>query len=76
MASEQGVTFEKAVDRLEEIVRLLDAGELSLDDSLRLFEEGIKLSRECSGKLSDAQGKLETLVKQSDGSHTAEELRL
>jgi exodeoxyribonuclease VII small subunit len=76
MESGQEVTFEKAVDRLEEIVRLLDAGELSLDDSLRLFEEGIKLARECSGKLSDAQGKLETLVKQSGGSHNTEALRL
>ena len=76
MGSEQGVTFEQAVDRLEEIVRLLDAGELSLDESLRLFEEGIKLARECSKKLSDVQGKLETLVKQSDGAHNTEELRL
>ena len=76
MGSEQGVTFEQAVDRLEEIVRLLDAGELSLDESLRLFEEGIKLARECSKKLSDVQGKLETLVKQSDGSHNTEDLRL
>ena len=69
---EQGVTFEKAVARLEEIVRLLDAGELPLDESLKLFEEGIGLAQMCSKQLGDAQGKLEALVKQSDGSFGAE----
>lgn len=76
MENEQGVTFEGAVTRLEEIVRLLDAGELPLDESLKLFEEGIGLARECSKQLTDAQGKLESLVKQSDGSFGTEAFSL
>ena len=49
-------TFEQSIARLEEIVEQLDGGELALDQSLRLFEEGIKLTRDCSRLLSEAQG--------------------
>ncbi len=76
MGMEQQVTFEGAVTRLEEIVKLLDAGELSLDESLKLFEEGIALARQCSKQLGDAQGKLEALVKQTDGSFSTEDFSL
>lgn len=54
--------FEKKLSRLEEIVVKMEKGDVSLDDSLRLFEEGIKLSRECNQKLSEAELKIKKLV--------------
>jgi exodeoxyribonuclease VII small subunit len=54
--------YEEAVIRLEEIVAKLEAGDLSLDESLTLFEEGIGLAKYCSGKLDAAEGKLEILL--------------
>lgn len=61
------VKFEDALKRLEEIVGKLEDGELALDESLRIFEEGIKLSRFCSGKLEEAERKIEILMKNKDG---------
>lgn len=61
------ISFEQAFNRLEEIVRLLEKGDLALDDSLRLFEEGIELARVCSAKLDEAQGRVEVLVKLKEG---------
>ena len=55
--------FESALKRLEEIVQKLEEGNLSLDDSLKLFEEGIQLSRFCTKKLSEAEKKVEKLTK-------------
>lgn len=54
--------FEKKLGRLEEIVAKMESGELSLEDSLKLFEEGVKLSRECNGQLSDAEQKVQILL--------------
>jgi exodeoxyribonuclease VII small subunit len=59
--------FEKALSRLEMIVSDLEAGELSLDDSLRIFEEGVKLSKTCLKMLDDAERKVEILVQDKDG---------
>ena len=56
------MSFEKKLTRLEEIVQKMEAGELSLDDSLKLFEEGVKLSRECNKELSTAEQKVKKLV--------------
>lgn len=70
------MTFEQAIARLEEIVELLDGGELPLNESLKLFEEGVGLARECTKQLTEAQGKLETLVKKQDGSVCADDLQL
>lgn len=56
------MNFEKKLTRLEEIVQKMEAGELSLDDSLKLFEEGVKLSRECNKELSEAEQKVQKLV--------------
>ena len=55
--------FESALKSLEEIVQKLEEGNLSLDDSLKLFEEGIQLSRFCTKKLSEAEKKVEKLTK-------------
>ena len=61
------IKFEKALSRLETIVTDLEAGELSLDDSLRIFEEGVKLSKTCLKMLDDAERKVEILVQDKDG---------
>jgi len=59
--------FEKALSRLETIVAELERGELSLDESLRIFEEGVKLSKTCLKMLDDAERKVEILVQDKDG---------
>jgi exodeoxyribonuclease VII small subunit len=59
--------FETALKKLEEIVKKLENGELSLDSALQLFEEGIKLSRFCHTKLEEAERRVEILVKNSSG---------
>ena len=59
--------FEAALKRLEEIVKKLEGGELSLDSALELFEEGIKLSRFCHTKLEQAERSVEILLKGSSG---------
>lgn len=59
--------FESALKSLEDIVIQLEAGELTLDRSLELFEEGIRISRFCSSKLDDAERKVEVLIKSADG---------
>ncbi len=61
------IKFEKALSRLETIVTDLEAGELSLDDSLKIFEEGVKLSKTCLKMLDDAERKVEILVQDKDG---------
>jgi len=61
------IKFEKALSRLEIIVTELEGGELSLDDSLRIFEEGVKLSKTCLKMLDDAERKVEILVQDKDG---------
>ena len=60
-------SFEKALERLEKIVGELEAGELSLDEALKRYEEGIKLIQLCSKKLESAQKKVEILTKTSSG---------
>ncbi len=54
--------FEKKLKRLEEIVGKMEDGELSLDDSMKLFEEGVKLSRDCQAQLSQAEQKVKVLL--------------
>ncbi len=58
--------FEKKLNRLEEIVQKMEKGELSLDDSLKLFEEGVKLSRDCHGQLTTAEAQVKKLVSVDD----------
>ena len=59
--------FENALKELEQIVEQLEDSELPLDDALKLFERGIKLSQFCSAKLDDAEQKVELLVKGANG---------
>lgn len=58
------LTYEAAISRLEEIVNLLEKNEISLDESIRLFEEGIELTAYCSNTLKNAQQKITTLSKE------------
>jgi exodeoxyribonuclease VII small subunit len=55
------------MERLEEIVQKLEQGDLPLEQSLKLFEEGVKLSRICNKKLEEAERKVEVLFKDKDG---------
>jgi exodeoxyribonuclease VII small subunit len=58
--------FEEALGRLEDIVKRMEAGEMSLEESLKAFEEGIKLVRLCSRKLDEAERRVEILLKQEE----------
>lgn len=60
--------FESNLKLLEEIVVQLEGGELTLDQALELFEEGVKISRYCNTKLEEAERRVETLIKGADGS--------
>ena len=64
--------FEAALARLEEIVQALEKGDLPLEQSLKLFEEGIKLSRLCNKRLEDAERRVEILLKDKAGNMTAQ----
>lgn len=55
--------FEKKLGRLEQIVGKMEKGDLSLEDSLKMFEEGVKLSRECHMQLNEAEQKVKLLVQ-------------
>lgn len=61
-------SFETSLDELERIVKKLEAGDLSLEESMRLFENGMRLSAECKKQLEDAETRIEILLKK--GSET------
>ena len=62
------IKFEKALERLEKIVEDLENGNISLEDALKKYEEGVRLSRLCQKKLSQAEKKIEILTRSLDGS--------
>ena len=59
--------FEKAMERLEQIIDDLESGSLSLDESIKVFEEGVDLSKKCHKKLTEAETKVKQLIKNDDG---------
>lgn len=61
-------TFEASLKELEHIVRQLEDGDLELEESLKLFEDGVRLSRECRERLTNAERRIEVLMKEADGS--------
>jgi exodeoxyribonuclease VII small subunit len=68
------VDFEKKLTRLEEIVAKMESGNLTLEESLKLFEEGVKNSRECQKQLTDAEEKVKVLLKvEADGKPVTED---
>ena len=72
MATEK---FESALKKLEDVVRKLEGGELSLDDSLKAFEEGVKQAAFCARKLNEAEKRVELLLKEKDGAFVRQEFR-
>ena len=64
--------FERSLVRLEEVVRKLESPQLSLDEAMKLFEEGVGLSRECQKQLEEAEGRVEILLKKADGKLAAD----
>ncbi len=61
-------SFEASLKELEQIVEQLEAGDLPLERSLELFEQGVKLSRDCQMRLDEAENRVELLLKNGDGS--------
>ena len=64
--------FEDSLKKLETIVAQLEEGDLALEESLKLFEEGVTLSAACKQELDASEGKVQMLVKQRDGSQKLE----
>jgi exodeoxyribonuclease VII small subunit len=71
--TEQPATFEDAVQRLEAIVDQLERGDVALDRSMSLYEEGVELSKFCAAKLAQAEKVLKKLTKDADGKFTLED---
>ncbi|MDX6444845.1 MAG: exodeoxyribonuclease small subunit [Blastocatellia bacterium] len=67
MSSAKPKTFETSLEELERIVRELEQGELTLEKSLELFEQGVKLSRDCQERLSQAERRIEILMRDNQG---------
>ena len=69
MATEK---FETSLKKLEDVVRRLEGGSLSLEDSLKAFEEGVRHASFCAKKLDEAERRVEVLLKRKDGTFTRE----
>ena len=67
MKEEKPRTFEASLEALEQIVHQLESGDLPLEKSLELFEQGIRLSRECQDRLSQAERRIEVLMRDNQG---------
>ena len=68
MATKKALSFEESMERIEEIVRLLESGNENLDASLKLYEEGLTLVRACTEKLDGAEQTVKILQMKADGS--------
>ena len=68
--AEKKLTFETSLQELERIVRRLEEGDSSLEDSLKLFEDGVRLSRECQERLNQAERRIEVLLRDETGNPT------
>ena len=67
MAERKKKTFESSLARLEEIVKAMESGDAMLDESLSLYEEGVKLVKFCTKALDDAEQKVKILQKSEEG---------
>lgn len=68
------MTFEAAMERLEQIVRAMERGDVQLDESLKLFQEGTELVRTCSKMLEQAQMQVKMVLTAEDGSPVLEDM--
>lgn len=67
MSQAKELKFEDQLKRLEDIVGRMESGDLTLDESLKLYEEGVKLSQSCTKRLEEAQKRIEVLLRTSSG---------
>ncbi len=67
-------TFEQSLNELEKIVQKLEDGDMPLEESLKLFEEGVKLSRDCRERLTSAERRIEVLMKDAEGGISLESI--
>jgi len=72
--AQKNQTFESSLGDLEKIVRKLEDGDLSLEESLKLFEDGVRLSRECQERLTQAERRIEILLKDEKGNPMLQEI--
>jgi exodeoxyribonuclease VII small subunit len=75
MEEGETITFEEAMKKLESIVETLGEGNLSLDDSLKMFEEGMELCKFCNKKLDEAEYKVEKLMEKEGGEISVEDFK-
>ena len=75
MEEGKAMTFEEAMKKLESIVETLGEGNLSLEDSLKMFEEGMELCKFCNKKLDEAEYKVEKLMEREGGEISVEEFK-
>ena len=68
------MTFEVAMERLEQIVRAMERGDVQLDESLKLFQEGTELVRDCSKMLENAQMQVKMVLTSEDGNPILEDI--
>src|SRR5215213_5580078 len=71
----RGKTFEMQLAALEKVVRELERGDLPLEESLKLFEDGVRLSRECQERLNAAERRIEILLKDESGNPLLQEIK-
>ena len=71
--NEENMTFEQSMQRLEQIVRAMERGDVALDESLKLFQEGTELVQTCTKLLDDAQLQIKKVMTAADGSPVMED---
>lgn len=69
-------TYEESMKELEQLVKDLESGDLSLDESIKKFEKGMKLSKHCSSLLEDAEKKISVLIEKENGEFTEESFEI
>lgn len=72
--SDNGTSFEKAISELEEIVKKLEKGELTLDESIECFQRGVELTKYCSRRLDEAERSITMLIEGENGSISEKEI--
>ncbi len=73
MNNENKQSFEKNLSELEQVVKALEGSDITLDDMIALFERGVKLTRECTQALDNAEQKITVLMKNRDSGETEEQ---
>ncbi|HHU68758.1 MAG TPA: exodeoxyribonuclease VII small subunit [Thermoanaerobacterales bacterium] len=69
----EDITFESALQQLEQIVELLEKGDLPMEEALKKFEKGVKLAQFCTNKINEIEGKISLLIEKDKGEFLLEE---